>query len=151
LALIFLFLAVYHNPIATGYLSGDNRVDKPRNCNMSKIEDQGQLQEDAVNHPERGKVDGRLVLNESTEKIEITVNRETYKRLTLNAAAEGEAIATAAARLLKTGLATSDERGKVRDFLELKAAMLGITVAEAAAKIFGLKKQQARDRKRKSI
>lgn len=114
---------------------------------MTKIDDARELQEDAANHPDRGKINGRFVLNESPEKIEITISRETYRRLLLNAAAEGEAIATAAARLIKLGLADSNERGKVRDFLELKAAMLGVTVAEVVSKIFGMKKQQARDRK----
>lgn len=143
-----LFLiAVYHNLIVTVQLSGHNQVDKQRNCNMTKFNDQDKLQEDAANHPERGKINGRFVLNESPEKIEITISRETYKRLMLNAAAEGEPQATAAARLLKLGLANSDERGKVRDFLELKAAILGVTVTEVVAKIFGQKKQQARDRK----
>lgn len=114
---------------------------------MTKFEDQDKLQEDAANHRERGKINGRFVLNEGTEKIEISISRETYKRLMLNAAAEGEPHATAAARLMKLGLADSDERGKVTDFLELKAAILGVSVAEIVAKIFGQKKQQARDRK----
>lgn len=114
---------------------------------MTKFDDPDKLAEDAAEHSDRGKINGRFVINESAEKIEITISRETYKRLMLNAAAEGEPHATAAARLMKIGLATSDERGKVRDFLELKAAVLGVTVAELVAKIFGQKKQQARDRK----
>jgi hypothetical protein len=114
---------------------------------MAKIDDLNKLREDAENHPERGKVNGRFVINERSEKIEITVSRETYKRLLLNAASEGEPPSSAAARLLKLGLADERERGKVRDFLELKAALLGISLGELVLKIFGQNKHKVRDRK----
>lgn len=114
---------------------------------MTKFEDLEKLHEDAENHPERGMINGRLVLNDRSEKLEITISRETYKRLLLNAATEGEPPTTAASRLLKTALSLPDERGKVRDFLELKAALFGVSAADIAAKIFGYNKRKVRERK----
>lgn len=112
---------------------------------MAKINDADKLREDAVNHPERGKVNGKDILNEATERIEIKISRETYKRLLLNAASEGEAPSTAAARLVKLGLATDSERGKVADFLQAKSQVFGISLGEVISKIYGYRKRAVRE------
>jgi hypothetical protein len=114
---------------------------------MTKNDDLNMLAQDAEAHPNRGKINGHFVINEGSEKIEITISRETYKRLVLNAASEGEANSTAAARLLKLGLSNPDERGKIKDFLEIKAALFGVTVGEVVTKILGQNKHKARSRK----
>ncbi len=98
-----------------------NPIKTPVNCKQTMNEDPHLPRKDLI--------------NEKTQKIEIRISGKNYRRLLFNAASEGEPIETAAARLLKVGLATPDERAKLADFLTLKAAILRIDPEELIQRI----------------
>lgn len=112
-----------------------------------KLNDLEELEKDIQSHPERGRINGKLVLSTTSRKIELRLSWETYKRLILNASSEGEPVSTAALRLMKRGLSSSEEQGKVRQWVEWKASIYGVTIGEFINKVFGFHKLSVREQK----